>query len=155
MVARDAMKLAFLVLCTLIATPAAGESWRERAATAPLVVVGRAETATSRWEGSLIYTTVDFSIRRVVRGDAGSSVTLRQRGGVVGRIGQRVTHVDLLEPGRPYLLFLSRDSAGAWTPTSRGVHRIEAGAIEDGSGSGERVGGEALEDVLAEIGGGG
>src|SRR5882724_6522681 len=100
----------------------AAGSWLERAADAPLQIVG---------------------------GNPDLTIVVRQRGGEVDGIGQKVSHTTLLAPGKSYLLFLTPAEDGHWLPTSKGVNPI--GALADGL---EGVAGEPLERVIAELGGG-
>ena len=126
---------------------AAQASWVERARDAPLALVARCEAQSSRWEGGSIYTYSEVAALRVVRGVPAHSVIVRQRGGDVDGIGQRVSHQSLLEPGRTYLLFLAQDSSSSWSPTSTGVNLV------DDSPDGQIVGGQTLEQVIGELGG--
>lgn len=144
---RPGARIALGALLLTAAAFAAGPAWRERAAGAPLQIVGRCESRQSRWEDGAIYSYNEVSVRRVIRGEAGPTVVVRQHGGIVDGIGQKVSNVRLLEPAQTYLLFLVRDETSAWAATSRGVHPIGVGA--DGS---EEVGGEPLASVIAEIG---
>jgi len=139
-----------LLLALLLVTQAnaAEPSWLDRAANAPLQVVGRCQSSTSRWEGGSIYSYSEVSVLRVVRGTPDGALVVRQRGGQVDGIGQKVSHVSLLEPGQSYLLFLSKDDSGNWSTTSKGVNRIVTSS--DGSQS---VANAALDQVLSELGG--
>jgi hypothetical protein len=84
-----------------------------------------------------------------VRGGADSTIVVRQRGGEVDGIGQKVTHTTLLDPGKSYLLFLAPLADGRWEPTTKGVN-----VIATLPGVGETVGGDPLDQVIAELGGG-
>ncbi len=141
---------ALLVLFSALVIHAetAQPSWLERAAHAPLRIVARCETRFSRWEEGSIYSYSDISVLRVVQGSPDQALVVRQRGGEVDGIGQKISHVSLLEPGRTYLLFLSKDDSGNWTPSSKGVNPVVTST--DGSDS---VGGEPLDQVLSELGG--
>ncbi len=126
----------------------AGSSWLERAQGAPLQLVGRCDSRSSRWEGGSIYSYCEVSVLRLVHGTPGDTLLVRQRGGDVDGIAQKVTHVSLMEPGRAYLLFLVPDAAGTWSPTSKGLY-----PVSDTPGLGETVGAEALDEVIRELGG--
>jgi hypothetical protein len=139
--------LVLAVAATGAAAGAAGLSWQERAAGAPLQVVARCQSRSSQWEGGAIYSYSQVSVLRTIAGTPDPSLVVRQRGGEVDGVGQRVSHVASLEPGRTYLLFLRRDGA-AWSPTSEGVNPVALAS--DGE---QTVGGEPLEEVLAELGG--
>lgn len=136
-----------LVLAPAMASAGGGPSWRQRAAGAPLQVVARCQSRSSQWEGGGIYSYSQLSVLRTIAGTADPALVVRQRGGEVDGVGQRVSHVALLEPGRIYLLFLRRDGA-AWTPTAAGVSPV----VEKDDGERE-VGGEPLDEVVAELGG--
>ena len=125
----------------------AGLSWQECAASAPLQVVARCQSRSSQWEGGSIFSYSQVSVLRTIAGTPDPSLVVRQRGGEVDGVGQRVSHVASLEPGRTYLLFLQRDGA-AWSPTAEGVNPVALASNGE-----QTVGGEPLEEVLAELGG--
>jgi hypothetical protein len=140
----------FVALAMLVGGHAiAAGSWLQRAADAPLQVVALCQSRTSHWEDGKIVSDSELSVQRVVRGAPDSSIVVRQRGGEVDGIGQKVTHTILLEPGKSYLLFLEPADAGRWEPTSKGVNLIAT--LAD---AGETVGGDPLDQVIAELGGG-
>jgi len=126
---------------------AADPSWRQRAADAPLQVVARCQSRASQWEGGSIYSYSQLSVLRTIAGTPEPTLVVRQRGGEVDGVGQRVSHVTPLEPGGVYLLFLRRDGA-AWSPTATGVNPV----VEAGDGE-QMVGAEPLEEILSELGG--
>ena len=147
---RGSIRLRTLVLGVVLAAApvlASGVSWPERAADAPVQIVARCDSRSSRWEGGSIYSYSEVSVLQVVRGSPGDPLVVRQRGGEVDGVGQKVTHVSLLEPGRSYLLFLDGDASSGWSPTSNGVN-----VVEEGDG-GQTVAGEPLDRVLSELGG--
>jgi hypothetical protein len=116
---------------------------------APLQLVGRCDSCSSRWEGGSIYTYCEVSVLRVVRGaPQADTVVVRQRGGVVDGLAQKVSHVTLVEPGGEFLLFLHQDDSGGWAPIANGVHPI----IET-PGLGQAVDGQPLDEVIRELGG--
>ncbi len=137
------------LLTSLAAELFAAGSWLERAADAPLQIVGVCQSRTSHWEDGKIYTDSELSVSKILRGAPDLTVLVRQRGGEVDGIGQKVSHTTLLVPGKSYLLFLTPGEGGRWLPTSRGVNPI--GALADGL---EAIAGEPLEQVLAALGGG-
>jgi hypothetical protein len=125
----------------------AGSGWIERAHGAPLQLVGRCDSRSSRWEGGGIYSYCEVSVLRVVHGAPSQTLVVRQRGGEVDGIAQKVTHVSLMEPGRSYLLFLAPNASGSWSPMSKGLY-----AVLDGP-AGQTVGGEVLDEVIRALGG--
>ncbi len=137
------------MLVVAASTSALGEggSWTDRARGSSLVVVARCESTASDWEDGAIHTRSDVTVLRVLRGVPDHTTTVRQPGGVVDGIGQRVSHVSLLQPGGTYLLFLTRDDAGGWVPTLRGVNPVDAGAEGEAL-----VGGQLLESVTSALG---
>jgi len=148
------MKNPFLAVAALIglaALPPAfgGAAWLDLARNSTLQVVGRCDSRSSRWEQHAIYSYCEVTVLRTVRGSPDPGLVVRQRGGEVDGIVQRISHTPLLEPGGTYLLFLARDAAGVWSPTARGVNRV----VET-DGLGETVGGEPLDEVIRQLGGG-
>lgn len=131
----------------LLAVPAGAGSVEERASRAGAVIVGECEVEESHWEGGAIWTHAEIRIRDQVRGESlPDVVTVRQRGGVVGRVGQRVTHEIPIQGGREYLLLLGRDGEGRWQPLAQGVEPIEVD--EDGT---RRIRDEALAAMLSRL----
>lgn len=82
----------------------------ELARRADEVVIATPRASRSQWIGGLIFTDVDVEVHATLRGALapGSRVMLRIPGGVVGQIGQQVPGVPELDPGQPYVMFLSR-----------------------------------------------
>jgi len=149
---KRALRAATLAVALVVPVPSvlsAGGSWLERAAEAPLQVVAVCQSRSSHWEGGSIFSDSEVSVLRVVRGAPDLTLSVRQRGGEVDGVGQKVSHSNLLEPGKSYLLFLSPNDGGQWTPSSKGVNPISiVGDLL------EVVGGDPLEQVLSELGGG-
>ena len=147
---KKTMATIFVAMVTFSgATLFAAGSWLERAADAPLQIVGVVQSRTSHWENGAIYSDSELSVSKIVRGNPDLTIVVRQHGGEVDGIGQKVSHTTLLAPGKSYLLFLMPAEDGHWLPTSKGVNPI--GALADGL---EGVAGEPLERVIAELGGG-
>jgi len=140
--------LAATVMFSAAVSVAAG-SWVERADDAALAIVGVVQSRTSHWENGAIYSDSELSVAKVLRGNPDLTLVIRQKGGEVDGIGQKVSHSTLLVPGKSYLLFLTEDAEGRWSPTAKGVNPITV--LADGL---ELVAGEPLERVLAELGGG-
>ena len=142
--------LAVAALIGLAALPPAfgGTPWLEWARNSTLQLVGRCDSRSSRWEEHAIYSYCEISVLRTVRGTPDPGLVVRQRGGEVDGIVQRISHTTRMEPGGTYLLFLAHDPSGAWSPTSKGVNRV----VESGD-LGETVGGEPLDEVIRQLGG--
>jgi hypothetical protein len=118
----------------------------ERASNAPLAAVGDAVRQESRWENGGIWTYSEVTVRRSVGADVPSTILVRERGGVVGRIGQQVSHSRLIDASRPHLLLLWRDpETGLWTPGIGGVLPISL------AGGQEMLGGLSLDAVLGAL----
>jgi hypothetical protein len=132
------------------ATVCAASVLTEQVRGAPLQLVGRCDSCSSRWEGGSIYSYCELSVLRLIRGAAGAdAVVVRQRGGVVDGVAQKVSHLSTFQPGEKYLLFLDRDGSGNWAPVARGVHPIvEVPDVED------TVDGQPLDEVIRDLGGG-
>jgi len=130
-----------------LASAASAPSWTDRARNAALEIVGRCDSRSSRWEGGGIYSYCETSVLRVLRGSAGPTLVVRQRGGEVDGIAQKVSHVAMIEPGQTYLLFLGRDDSGSWSPTSKGVN-----PVVETPDLGETVDGQPLEEIIRELG---
>jgi hypothetical protein len=132
------------------ATVCAAGVLTERTRGAPLQLVGRFDSCSSRWEGGSIYSYCELSVLRLIRGAPGAdTVVVRQRGGVVDGVTQKVSHLSAFQPGERYLLFLDRDGSGNWAPVAKGVHPIiEAPDL------GETVDGQPLDEVIRDLGGG-
>ncbi len=148
------MKKPYLAVAALIGLAAlapafGGAAWLDLARNSTLQLVGRCDSRSSRWEQHAIYSYCEVTVLRTVRGTPDPGLVVRQRGGEVDGIVQRISHTALLEPGETYLLFLARDAAGVWSPTARGVNRV----VETGD-LGETVGGEPLDEVIRQLGGG-
>jgi hypothetical protein len=148
------MKNAYLAVAALMGLAVlpsvfGGAPWLDLARGSTLQVVGRCDSRSSRWEQHAIYSYCEVTVLRTVRGTPDAGLVVRQRGGEVDGIVQRLSHTTLLEPGETYLLFLARDAGGVWSPTARGVNRV----VESGE-LGETVGGEPLDEVVRQLGGG-
>lgn len=140
----------FVVLSWLLLVSTAGAaSWLDRTREAPLQVLARCQSRSSHWEGGAIFSDSEVAVLRVVRGRPDAGFTVRQRGGEVDGIGQKVGHGRaLLEPGQTYLLFLAPDELGRLSPVSTGVN-----LVLDLPDLGPSIAGAPLEDVLNSLGG--
>jgi hypothetical protein len=133
-----------------VASVCAASVSTERTRGAPLQLVGRCDSCSSRWEGGSIYSYCELSVLRLIRGVPGAdAVVVRQRGGVVDGVAQKVSHLSAFQPGEKYLLFLDHDESGSWAPVAKGVHPIvEAPDLE------QTVDGQSLDEVIRDLGGG-
>jgi len=140
--------LTLLVFLVSAGASHADSSWLARAKDAPLQLVGRCDSRSSRWEGGAIYSYCDVSVLRLVHGAVADGVVVRQRGGEVDGIAQKVLHSSLMEPGREYLFLLSPDGSGSWSPTSGGLLEVI-----DTPGLGAMIGAQPLDEVIRQLGG--
>ena len=136
-----------LVVVGLSATAQARDVLGEivaRAATSPLAVVGEPLRQESRWEEGGIWTYTEIAVRRSLGESVPATLLVRERGGVVGSVGQRVTHSTHIDPARPHLLLLWRDpETGSWQPGVGGALPL----TRDATGE-ERIDGLPIESVL-------
>lgn len=72
------------------------------------VLQGRALETWSEWnpQHTLIFTYTKFQVAKVLKGQAAGVVVVKQPGGTVGEIAQRVFGVRYLRPGEESVLFL-------------------------------------------------
>ncbi|MBM4379215.1 MAG: hypothetical protein FJ086_07935 [Deltaproteobacteria bacterium] len=103
-----ALALAVFVTSRAEATVVLQQSFEEMTADAHLVVRGVALRSASRWddEGRRINTWTELRVTEVLKGSAGSTVLVRQAGGVVGGVGQSVAGAAEFREGEEVLLFL-------------------------------------------------
>ena len=117
-----------------------------RASNAPLAAVGDVVRQESRWENGGIWTYSEVTVRESVGAAVPSTILVRERGGVVGGIGQQVSHSRLIDAARPHLLLLWRDpETGLWTPGTGGVLPL---ALANGQ---ETLAGLSLDALLGAL----
>lgn len=144
---KTALRLVSLSLALACAAGAA--SWVDLSRDAPLQIVGRCQSRASHWEGGAIVSDSEVAVLNTVRGPAADTVTIRQQGGEVDGIGQKVAGGQkLLAPGATYLLFLVPGDGGRWQPIPTGVN-----PVVDRPEAGPSVAGTPLDEVLAALGG--
>lgn len=85
-----------------------GDRINNSRAQAPVVVVGVAGDATSRWEDGNIFTYTTVAVSEVERGEAPSSIRVRTLGGTVEEITQTVSHGVTFRHGERSRLYLRR-----------------------------------------------
>jgi hypothetical protein len=81
---------------------------------ASVIVEARAADSWSAWNAdhSRIFTFTRFEVARTLKGGAGEEIVVRQMGGQVGHIIQRVSGVHYWLPGEERVLFLRPSEAG-------------------------------------------
>lgn len=102
MLHRSADALAAMADAVVVATP-------QRDANGALA-------ARSFWVEGRIFTEVSLAVNAAVTGAlrAGSVVTVRTPGGIVGEVGQTVAGAPVFRPGETFVVFLQRVPDGSW-----------------------------------------
>jgi hypothetical protein len=107
---RRLVVLALLVLVPLTAsaTVVMAMSMEEMAARVPLIVRGTVHRTDTQWgEGrARIWTYGEVVVTETLKGAGRATVVVRQPGGVIGDIGERVAGTATLTPGEEVVLFL-------------------------------------------------
>lgn len=110
------------------ATTVIGETLEQMAAHAPLIVRGVVGQQQARWDdaGRRIHTFTEVKVVEQLKGEAPALVMVRQPGGEVGELGQRVAGVARFEPGEEVVLFLEQpaDDASVWLVRGLGAGKI-------------------------------
>ncbi len=111
--------LGILVILTLtasssFATLSFSLSTAEMTKDADEIVVGQVTNIESTWEdgGKKIYSYVEVEVSESLKGVEAQKVLIRQLGGEVGEIGQRVEGLSTFDSGEEILVFLKENSAG-------------------------------------------
>jgi hypothetical protein len=96
---------------------------------ADAVIRGTVSRAESRWSGDrrTIFTEVEIQVAETLKGPARKTVIVREPGGVVGNIGQRVDGVASFQKGEEVVVFLARrpDDSFAVEGMAQGKFRVE------------------------------
>ena len=96
---------------------------------ADTVIRGTVVRTEGRWSGDrrTIFTEVEIQVAETLKGRARKSVIVRERGGVVGNIGQRVDGVASFQKGEEVVVFLARkpDDSFAVEGMAQGKFRVE------------------------------
>jgi hypothetical protein len=74
------------------------------------IVRGRVVTLQSHWTGDKrrIVTDVTVQVEETLKGEPAQTVTIRQPGGIVGDVGQKVSGLAAFHPGEEVVVFLER-----------------------------------------------
>lgn len=72
----------------------------------PVVIHGRVLHSSSRWEGGAIYTYTEVKVIDLLKGETGSTVTVKQLGGTVGSDGLDIPGAPKMDQGEEVVLFL-------------------------------------------------
>lgn len=96
---------------------------------ADAVVRGTVARMESRWSGDrrVIFTEIRIDVAETLKGEAPRTAIVRQRGGVVGDIGQRVDGLASFREGEEVVLFLDRKPDGSFIVEgmAQGKFRVE------------------------------
>jgi hypothetical protein len=121
--------LALLACAPALATTALFADLPELAARAELVIRGKVMSSESRWtdDGRRIVTDVQVEVAEVLKGAPRARLTVRQPGGQVGTLGQRVDGVAAFTVGEEVVLFLERrpDDSFHLAGMAQGKLRVE------------------------------
>jgi hypothetical protein len=93
-----------------------------------LVVRGKVKKKESRWSGDhkRIYTDVEIEVDESIKGQGGKTVTVRQPGGEVGDIAQRVSGLASFDSGEEVVVFLEkRGGVYRVSGLAQGKYRVE------------------------------
>jgi hypothetical protein len=110
---------------------------------ADVIVQGRVLSRASHWtpDHRRIVTDVRIQVEEALKGEPARELTIRQPGGVVGGIGQRVSGLASFREGEEVLVFLERSGP---------VHRVAG--MAQGKYSLERSASGAIQAVPAPLG---
>ena len=108
MMRRIALLLVLTIPAMLWATTVIPMDVEKLTAVSTHIVEGRALDSTSQWnsEHTLIFTYTRFQVTRALKGEAPATIVVRQLGGTVDGISQRVAGVRPWRAGEEALLFL-------------------------------------------------
>jgi hypothetical protein len=105
---------------------------QELSSTSDVVVRGTVKRVESRWtkDGSRIVTDIDVEVREAMKGAPPKTVTIRQPGGVVGDIGQKVSGLASFQEGEDVVVFLEKKPGNAFDVRgwAQGKYKIAKGA---------------------------
>lgn len=103
-----------MLACLIAVAPTAGasvvlqRSIEEVAFDSPLIVRGTVKSVESRWdrERRRIHTYAEIRVIEELKGQPSRTIWVRQPGGIVGDVGQRVEGAAAFEPGEDVVVFL-------------------------------------------------
>lgn len=104
---------------------------------ADAVVRGTVLRTESRWSGDrrTIFTESEIEVVETLKGSARKTVRVRQPGGVVGKIGQRVDGVASFRQGEEVVVFLARRPDDSFTVQGMGQGKFRVERSSDGKGA--------------------
>lgn len=125
--ARLATPAALALLLWLLPPPAGAaavlrRSIEEMTAAASVVVRGTVRTSRAAWEGqSRIWTFTELEVTETLKGQAPTTLVVRQPGGEVGPVGQRVAGAARFAVGEDVVLFLDAPRDAKTAPLISGM----------------------------------
>jgi len=136
--ARIAPVALALLASSALATVVIAESIEEMTRAAPLVVRATAQQSMAAFDQgeAKIWTWTELSVTETIKGKAPRTILVKQPGGEVGALGQRVSGVARFAPGEDCVLFLepASDEQGAYV-----VRGLSAGKVSFASRLGRTV----------------
>jgi hypothetical protein len=140
--------LAIAILCTLGMTSHRAGALTVKKATieelsteAGLVIQGRVLRSSARWENTAIYTYTEIEVTEVLKGTVGSTVTVKQLGGMVGPDALDVPGTPELDEGEEVVLFLVDWKGHYW------IHSVVLGMFTIVEEEGDRLAVNDLNNV--------
>jgi hypothetical protein len=125
---RPAVAFALLAPLTVFASVVIAMSMEEMTHRSPLVVRGTVHRVDTQWaEGrTKIWTYSEVVVQETIKGAVRTSVLVKQPGGVIGSIGERVSGAAVFTPGEDVVLFLEPavDEANAFVPFAMSAAKV-------------------------------
>lgn len=120
--------LALLAPLSVFASVVLAMSMEEMTTRSPLVVRGTVHRVDTQWaEGKTkIWTYSEVVVQETIKGAARTSVLVKQPGGVIGNIGEKVSGAAVFTPGEEVVLFLEPavDEANAFVPFAMSAAKV-------------------------------
>jgi hypothetical protein len=127
-----AAALVTLSAATALATSVLRLPFDEMARTSDLVLRGKVQKAESRWsgDGRKIFTDVEVLVEETLKGRPPRVVTVRQLGGTVGDLAQKVSGLHDYDVGEEVVLFLQKTPGDLYRVAgfAQGRYRVERSA---------------------------
>jgi hypothetical protein len=98
------------------------------------VVRGKVKKMQSRWAktGGRIVTDIEVEVTEALKGEPAKTIVIRQPGGVVGDIGQKVQGLATFEPGEEIVVFLEQRPGNAFDVYGSAQGKFRLKASDDG-----------------------
>lgn len=125
---RPLVALALLAPLSVLASVVIAMSMEEMTTRSPLVIRGTVHRVDTQWaEGrTKIWTYSEVVVHETIKGASRTSVLVKQPGGVIGNIGERVSGAALFTPGEDVVLFLepAADEPNAFVPFAMSAAKV-------------------------------